>query len=218
MRALPYTGSKLIREAAMKSYQFKATIEKVDGIDGAFVEVPYDLPRVFGAGRIKVHARFDGTPYDGSIVAYKHDDGSRYYVIGLRKDIRTALGKHPGDSVEVEFCCAQVDGPASLYYKAYLNKVERKGRTKEELDQAICWLLGYSPANLTAERLEGASFAQWLDEAPAYNPAAGKVKGKVCGVDVAAVEDPTMHRVRVLDKLVDELAKGKPMEKVLPSA
>ena len=64
-------------------------------------------------------------------------------------------------------------------------------------------------------RLKAVSFTDWLDNAPAYNPAAALVSGKVCGIDVAAVEDPTMHRVRVLDKLVDELAKGRPLEKIL---
>lgn len=199
----------------MKTYRFDATIQQVDGIDGAFVEVPYDLPRVSGAGRIKVHARFDGTPYDGSVVAFKRDDGSRYYVIGLRKDVREAIGKQPGDNVEVELTCAQVDGPAKLYYDAYRAKVTRKGRTQDELDQVICWLLGYTPQDLAPKRLESTSFAEWLDSAPAYNPLAAKVGGKVCGIAVAEVEDPTMHRVRVLDKLVDDLAKGKSIDKIL---
>ena len=72
----------------MKTYSFSAPIEKVEGIDGAFVRVPLDVPRVFGAGRIKVHATFDGAPYDGSVVAFKRDDGGRDYVLGIRKDIR----------------------------------------------------------------------------------------------------------------------------------
>lgn len=199
----------------MKTYSFSAPIEKVDGIDGAFVQVPLDLPRVFGAGRIKVHATFDGVPYDGSVVAFKRDDGGRDYVAGIRKDIRAAIGKGPGESVDVTLVCSQVDGPAKRYVDLLAAKVERKSRSREELYTVIEWLLGYAPEELCDERLEAVSFADWLDSAPAYNPAAALVSGKVCGIDVAAVEDPTMHRVRVLDKLVDELAKGRPLEKIL---
>ncbi len=199
----------------MKTYSFSAPIEKVDGIDGAFVQVPLDLPRVFGAGRIKVHATFDGVPCDGSVVAFKRDDGGRDYVLGIRKDIRAAIGKVPGESVGVTLVCAQVDGPAKRYVDLLAAKVERKGRSREELCAVIEWLLGYAPEELCDEHLEAVSFADWLDNAPAYNPAAALVSGKVCGIDVAVVEDPTMHRVRVLDKLVDELAKGRPLEKIL---
>lgn len=199
----------------MKTYSFIAPIEKVEGIDGAFVRVPLDLPRVFGAGRIKVHATFDGVPFDGSVVAFKREDGGRDYVLGIRKDIRAAIGKVPGENVEVTLVCAQVDGPAKRYVDLLAAKVERKGRSREELCAVIEWLLGYAPEELCDSRLEAVSFADWLDNAPAYNPAAALVSGKVCGIDVAAVEDPTMHRVRVLDKLVDELAKGRPLEKIL---
>ena len=202
----------------MKTYSFSATIEKVEGIDGAFVHVPLDLPRVFGAGRIKVHATFDGVPYDGSVVAEKREDGGRNYVLGIRKDIRAAIGKEPGEKVDVSLVCTQMDGPAKSYVDLLAAKVERKGRSREELLSVIEWLLGYTAADLTDERLEAVSFSSWLDDAPAYNPAAALVGGKVCGVDVAQVEDPTMHRVRVLDKLVDELAKGRPLEKVLRRA
>ena len=199
----------------MRTYRFEATIQQVEDVDGAFVTVPLDIPRVFGAGRIKVHARFDGVPYDGSVVSSKHDDGTRSYLIGIRKDIRAKIGKQPGDTVAVEFECAQVDAPASVYYDALLAKVERKGRTREEFDHVVSWLTGYPEQDLTDEALSAVSYARWLDDAPAYNPAAGKVTGKVCGVSVAEVEDPTMRRVRVLDKLADELAKGKPLEKVI---
>ena len=199
----------------MKTYSFSAPIEKIEGIDGAFVRVPLDVPRVFGAGRIKVHATFDGAPYDGSVVAFKRDDGGRDYVLGIRKDIRAAIGKGPGEGVDVTLVCAQVDGPAKRYVDLLAAKVERKGRSREELCAVIEWLLGYAPEELCDSRLKAVSFTDWLDNAPAYNPAAALVSGKVCGIDVAAVEDPTMHRVRVLDKLVDELAKGKPMDKIL---
>lgn len=94
------------RGAGVKTYSFSAPIEKVEGIGGAFVRVPLDVPRVFGAGRIKVHATFDGAPYDGSVVAFKRDDGGRDYVLGIRKDIRAAIGKGPGESVDVTLVCA----------------------------------------------------------------------------------------------------------------
>ncbi|MGI6754931.1 MAG: DUF2200 family protein [Atopobiaceae bacterium] len=197
----------------MKTYAFDATIQKVDGIDGAFVFVPYDLPRTFGAGRIKVHARFDEHPYEGSIVSSKNDDGTKDYVIGLKKDIRAAIGKQPGDSVHVEFACAQIDGEASTYLDMLRAKAEKKGRNTEEFIQVVQWLTGYAPEKITNAR--NVSYADWLDQAPTYNPAAQNIGGKVCGVAVAEVEDPTMHRMRVLDKLVDDLAKGKSVEKIL---
>lgn len=205
----------LPRGEDVKTYSFSAPIEKVEGIDGAFVRVPLDLPRVFGAGRIKVHATFDGVPYDGSVVTFKREDGGRDHVLGIRKDIRAAIGKVPGENVEVTLVCAQVDGPTKRYVDLLAAKVERKGRSREELCAVIEWLLGYTSEELCDSRLEAVSFADWLDNAPAYNPVAALVSGKVCGIEVAAVEDPTMHRVRVLDKLVDELAKGRPLEKIL---
>ena len=87
----------------MKQYKFLAEIKKVDGIDGAYVEFPYDLKKEFGKGRIKVHAEFDGEPYDGSVVnmGVKNADGSICYIIGLRKDIRKKIGKQPGDMINV---------------------------------------------------------------------------------------------------------------------
>lgn len=86
-----------------KAYQFDAAICKVPGIDGAYVAFPYDVKAEFGKGRVKVHATFDSVPYDGSIVnmGVKNTDGSVCYIIGLRKDIRTKIGKQPGDSVHV---------------------------------------------------------------------------------------------------------------------
>jgi len=87
----------------MKTYEFEAVIRKVPDIDGAFVEFPYDLKAEFGKGRVKVHATFDGVPYDGSIVnmGVKNADGSICYIIGIRKDIRAAIGKQAGDTVKV---------------------------------------------------------------------------------------------------------------------
>jgi len=91
----------IIKEA--KTYEYIATIRKVDGLDGAFVEFPYDIKKEFGKGRIKVHATFDGEHYDGNIVnmGVKNDDGSVCYIIGLRKDVRARIGKQAGDAVFV---------------------------------------------------------------------------------------------------------------------
>lgn len=86
-----------------KSYDFEAEIKKVPDINGAYIEIPFDIREVFGKGRVKVHATFDGEPYDGSIVnmGLKRSDGSVCYIIGLCKDIRTKIGKQPGDSIQV---------------------------------------------------------------------------------------------------------------------
>ena len=87
----------------MKTYTYQATIQKVPGIDGAFVPFPYDLKTEYGKGRVKVHATFDGVPYEGSIVnmGIKNPDGSICYIIGIRKDIRAAIGKQAGDTITV---------------------------------------------------------------------------------------------------------------------
>jgi len=86
-----------------KIYAFEAVIRKVPEIDGAYIEIPFDIRDAFGKGRVKVHATFDGEAYDGSIVnmGIKHEDGSICYVIGLRKDIRAKIGKQAGDGVKV---------------------------------------------------------------------------------------------------------------------
>lgn len=100
-------------------------------------------------------------------------------------------------------------------YPHYVAKAERKGRTREEVDRVICWLTGYTPEAL-AERLERRTdFATFFAEAPALHPNVGKITGVVCGVRVEAVEDPLMRNIRCLDKLVDELTKGRPMETIL---
>jgi len=84
-------------------YEFEAVIQKVPDMDGAYIAVPFDIKAEFGKGRVKVHVTFDGVPYDGSIVnmGVKNPDGSVCYIIGIRKDIRTKIGKQPGDSVRV---------------------------------------------------------------------------------------------------------------------
>ena len=86
-----------------KRYEFNTAIQKVPGQDAAYVEFPYDIRAEFGRGRLKVHATFDGEPYDGSIVnmGVKNADGSVCYIIGIRKDIRAKIGKQPGDTVSV---------------------------------------------------------------------------------------------------------------------
>jgi hypothetical protein len=99
-------------------------------------------------------------------------------------------------------------------YSHYVAKVEKKGRTKVELDEAICWLTGFSPAELQAHLDAGTTFEDFF-AAARLNPAAVLITGVVCGIRVEDVEDPLMQRIRYLDKLVDEIARGKAMDKVL---
>ena len=99
-------------------------------------------------------------------------------------------------------------------YPHYQTKVEKKGRTKAELDEVIRWLTGYSQTELETALAEEATFRTFFDQAT-LNPAASQITGSVCGVKVQEVEDPLMRQIRYLDKLVDELAKGRPMAKVL---
>ncbi len=103
---------------------------------------------------------------------------------------------------------------ASLY-PLYVRKVESKGRSQEELDQVIRWLTGYSPKGLQRQIGSDNDLETFFAEAPAFNPKASLIKGVVCGVRVEEVEDPLMRKIRYLDKLVDELAKGKAMGKIL---
>ncbi|MCU0506722.1 MAG: DUF2200 domain-containing protein [Chloroflexi bacterium] len=101
-------------------------------------------------------------------------------------------------------------------YPLYLAKVERKGRTRDELDAVIRWLTGYDESELDRHLAAGTTFADFFAGAR-LNPDAGRITGVVCGVRVETIEDPLMQRIRYLDKLVDELAKGRPLEKVLRS-
>lgn len=101
-------------------------------------------------------------------------------------------------------------------YPHYVTKVERKGRSRDELDEVIRWLTGYDQAALERHLAEGTTFEDFFGQA-LLNPAAERITGSVCGVKVQEVEDPLMRRIRYLDKLVDELAKGKAMDKVLRS-
>ena len=101
-------------------------------------------------------------------------------------------------------------------YPHYVTKVEKKGRTRAELDEVITWLTGFDDATLKHHLEQGTTFADFFEDAT-LNPHVDRITGSVCGVKVQEVEDPLMRKIRYLDKLVDELAKGRPMEKVLRS-
>lgn len=105
--------------------------------------------------------------------------------------------------------------PFGKVYLLLIAKAERKGRTRAEVHEVTCWLTGYSPERL--EELLGTciTYGDFFRQAPAPNPKREQIKGSVCGVKLENVEDPLMREIRYLDKLVDELAKGKPMEKIL---
>jgi len=100
-------------------------------------------------------------------------------------------------------------------YPHYVAKAEKKGRSKAEVDQIICWLTGHSPKTLGEQLTNGTNFEDFFASAPQMNPARGLIKGVVCGVRVEEIEEPTMREIRYLDKLIDELAKGKAMDKIL---
>jgi hypothetical protein len=100
-------------------------------------------------------------------------------------------------------------------YPLYVQKAQRKKRTKEEVDQIICWLTGYDRAGLQRQIEGGTDFETFFSQAPALHPNRSLIKGVVCGVRVEEIEDPLMRQIRYLDKLIDELAKGKAMEKIL---
>jgi hypothetical protein len=100
-------------------------------------------------------------------------------------------------------------------YPLYVAKAERKNRTKAEVDRIVCWLTGYDAAGLARQIEQGSDLATFFAQAPAMNPNSDLIRGVVCGVRVEDVADPLMRRIRQLDKLIDELAKGRPMEKIL---
>jgi hypothetical protein len=100
-------------------------------------------------------------------------------------------------------------------YPLYVQKVERKNRTKKELDQVICWLTGYDQAGLKHQIKQETSFEDFFNQAPAFHPNSSLIKGVVCGIRVEEIADPLMQKIRYLDKLIDELAQGRKMEKIL---
>ncbi len=108
--------------------------------------------------------------------------------------------------------------PFSTVYPMYVAKAEKKGRTKQEVDQVIRWLTGYTQRQLMAQVRKEISIEEFFAKAPEMNPDRSLITGVVCGVRVEDVEEPTMREIRYLDKLVDELAKGKPIEKILRSS
>jgi hypothetical protein len=103
----------------------------------------------------------------------------------------------------------------SNVYPLYVAKVERKNRTREEVDQVICWLTGYSATGLQEQIKKESDFQTFFAQAPAIHPNSSLITGVICGVRVEEIDDPLVQKVRFLDKLIDELAKGKALEKVL---
>ena len=100
-------------------------------------------------------------------------------------------------------------------YPLYVAKAEKKGRTKAEVDEVICWLTGHDQATLDEQLATNVNFEDFFAQAPQMNPARSLITGVICGVRVEAIEEPTMREIRYLDKLIDELAKGRAMEKIL---
>ena len=100
-------------------------------------------------------------------------------------------------------------------YPLYVQKAERKNRTKKEVDQIILWLTGYNQTGLQQQLKQGNDFETFFTQAPGMNPNTALITGTICGVRVEEIEDPLMQKIRYLDKLIDELAKGKTMEKIL---
>ena len=105
--------------------------------------------------------------------------------------------------------------PFAKVYPLYVQKAERKNRTKAEVDRIICWLTGYDQPGLRQQIKREVDVEAFFEQAPAIHPNSSLIKGVVCGVRVEEIEDPLMQKVRYLDKLIDELAKGKTMEKIL---
>jgi hypothetical protein len=105
--------------------------------------------------------------------------------------------------------------PVASVYPFYIAKAEKKGRTRVEVDEIFCWLTGHSQASLEAELASKSSFENFFAHAPKLNPSRSLITGVVCGVRVEEIQEPMMREIRYLDKLIDELAKGKAMEKIL---
>ena len=105
--------------------------------------------------------------------------------------------------------------PFAKLYSLLVNKAEKKGRTRQEVDEVTSWLTGYSPSDIVRLEQSDTSYGDFFRNAPAMNPNRALITGKVCGVQVETIEDPLMRDIRYLDKLLDELAKGKAIEKIL---
>lgn len=105
--------------------------------------------------------------------------------------------------------------PFASVYPLYIQKAEKKGRTKAEVDEVICWLTGYDQFSLQAQIDRNCDFETFFTQAPQIHPNASKITGLICGYRVEAIEDKLMQQIRYLDKLIDELAKGKTMNKIL---
>ena len=105
--------------------------------------------------------------------------------------------------------------PFAAVYPLYILKAEKKGRTKEEVDEVIFWLTGYNKTSLAKLIAQQTDFENFFGEAPRLNPNASKITGMICGYRIEEIEDELMRKIRYMDKLVDELAKGRPMEKIL---
>lgn len=105
--------------------------------------------------------------------------------------------------------------PFSRVYPLYIAKAERKGRTKAEVDEIIHWLTGYTPKKLAVQLEKQTSLEDFFAKAPRLNPARSLITGVICGVRLEEIKETTMREIRYLDKLIDELAKGRPMEKIL---
>jgi Uncharacterized protein conserved in bacteria len=107
--------------------------------------------------------------------------------------------------------------PFAKVYPLYVAKAEKKKRTREEVDRVIRWLTGYDDAGLHRQIAAEVDFETFFAQAPALNPKRTLVKGSICGVRIEEIDDPLMKEIRILDKLVDDLAKGRPLEKILPA-
>ena len=108
-----------------------------------------------------------------------------------------------------------IEMPFASVYPHYITKAEKKGRTKTEVDEIIFWLTGYNHSELEKILQNKTNFEDFYNQAPNFNPNANKIKGIICGYRVEEIENPLMQKIRYLDKLIDELAKGKSMEKIL---
>jgi len=105
----------------------------------------------------------------------------------------------------------------SKIYPMLVSKAEKKNRTKQEVDEIICWLTGYDESGLERQLRDDVDYKTFFHEAPRMNPNCARIKGTICGIRVEEIQDPLMQKIRYLDKLIDELAKGKPMSKILRS-